>query len=170
MRTDGDCKFSGCDAPRARRGRCDAHARCSVVGCEAEAETRNLCGRHYFRAMRYGDPLAYPRTRTPTRILPTGITSPTALARTLGVTRQRAHQLLHPQRDKARDAVARALAVGALTKPAACERCDKTTTKLEAHHWDYREELDVRWLCVSCHNIVHDHRPYALIGRTAVPA
>ena len=51
---------------------------------------------------------------------------------------------------KARAAVQAALASGKLVKPSKCESCDQEE-KLQAHHWDYAEPLDVSWLCRWCH-------------------
>jgi len=37
-----------------------------------------------------------------------------------------------------------------------CEKCG--AKKVEAHHDDYAEPLNVRWLCSCCHNLWHkDH-------------
>lgn len=50
----------------------------------------------------------------------------------------------------ARDAVRR----GELSKPKACEDCDKEV-RLQAHHPDYSKPLEVVWLCSSCHAAEH---------------
>lgn len=56
----------------------------------------------------------------------------------------------HPKdRPFARAAVARALAVGTLQRPADCERCG--APGVQAHHDDYSKQLDVRWFCLRCH-------------------
>lgn len=44
--------------------------------------------------------------------------------------------------------------VGNLIEPEYCEDCGKNA-KLEAHHSDYKKELDVRWLCRVCHIAFH---------------
>lgn len=118
-------------------------------------QSLRLCTRHYARFRKHGDPLFVKPTRVPIRTELPDETSPTKLAKILGVTRQRAHQLLNKEAHNARIAVQAALANGRLFKPAACERCFKETSVLEAHHWDYHEELDVRWLCIPCHCIIH---------------
>jgi hypothetical protein len=56
----------------------------------------------------------------------------------------------YPERKFAHKAVERALRSGRLTKPTACERCG-TTGRLEGHHPDYTQPLQVIWLCVTCH-------------------
>lgn len=90
-----------------------------------------------------------------------GSKSPTELGCLLGVSRQRAHQLLNPAKHRARKMVAAALRTGRLIRPSLCQRCS-ASTKLHAHHSDYNEPLDVRWLCVRCHNDVHPHPYYHL--------
>jgi hypothetical protein len=71
-------------------------------------------------------------------------------ARERGVSRQRIHQIRHPGRHTARQAVAQAIESGALARPDACSRCDKPGP-LEAHHEDYGQPLKVKWLCRQCH-------------------
>jgi hypothetical protein len=131
---------------------------CSVPFCEQLAHARSLCKLHYNRFRQYGDPLylkkppiaAHPDPRTITQ-------SPTELGRILGVSRQRAEQILHKERDYARKRVASALRSGELVQADRCRRCGTITTDLEAHHWDYRDVLDVLWLCIPCHNELHPH-------------
>ena len=87
-----------------------------------------------------------------------GETSPAVVGRRLGIPRQRADRLLHPEQWAARQAVAQALIKGKLVTPDACERCGDSEP-LQAHHADYTKKLEVRWLCRPCHNIVHPHTP-----------
>ena len=47
-----------------------------------------------------------------------------------------------------------ALARGALTKPHKCDCCGRRR-KLHGHHDDYSKPLSVRWLCCSCHQLLH---------------
>jgi hypothetical protein len=60
---------------------------------------------------------------------------------------------------RAGQAVARALREGVLVRPAACERCGRPPKHaLVGHHHNGYEpphELDVRWLCRSCHATEH---------------
>lgn len=85
------------------------------------------------------------------------IVSPTELGRALGVSRQRANQLMHPEKRWAREAVYRAMKSGLITRPAACSRCHDPDKGLQAHHDDYAKRLSVRWLCIECHTIIHPH-------------
>ena len=50
--------------------------------------------------------------------------------------------------------VARALLRGILIRPVKCEKCG-AIEKIEAHHDDYSKPLEVKWLCVECHNQRH---------------
>lgn len=162
-----------CPKPVSTRGRCAAHYQlaveteqplagwgvnsgpCWVEGCDRQSEARGFCRRHYQRLRAHGDPLVVKPTRVPIRVSLPKTSSPTKLAKMLGVSRQRAHQLLNKQAHTARIAVTTALKIGRLIKPKSCERCDTETPDLHAHHWDYHEELDVRWLCPKCHGAVH---------------
>ena len=180
------CSEGDCAKAATTRGLCNPHyqrwyhsegfrpgnrrSRCGVEACERPRyqprthradDNPGFCLLHFERWAKSGDPLlrgfASTQLRKP-RIVNIGdYTSPTALGRALGVSKQRAHQILNPQSQRARAAVAQALEDGRILKPASCERCDKRMPALEAHHWDYRERLDVRWLCRPCHNIVHPH-------------
>lgn len=59
--------------------------------------------------------------------------------------------LRRPEHHKVQNAIRR----GYITKPEACEECGRTGTRLNGHHDDYGRPLDVRWLCGSCHGLVH---------------
>ncbi len=89
--------------------------------------------------------------------------SPTVLARKLGVSRQRAEQILHPERHLARSAVKYAVRVGKIVRPTACQECSEPMDYLEAHHPDYKQKLVVRWLCRACHCRIHPHGRRKLI-------
>ena len=63
--------------------------------------------------------------------------------------------LLRPRRIRTRSArYAAALAeqLGLLTRPRCCAWC-RRRLRLERHHWDYDEPLNVTYLCVDCHAI-----------------
>jgi hypothetical protein len=51
-----------------------------------------------------------------------------------------------------------AIARGDIRKPNRCESCNKSGRLIEAHHWkgyDDAHQLDVQWLCRSCHKYAH---------------
>jgi hypothetical protein len=63
--------------------------------------------------------------------------------------------LLRPRRIRTRSArYAAALAeqLGLIARPKCCTWC-RRRTRLERHHWDYDEPLNVTFLCVDCHAI-----------------
>lgn len=55
---------------------------------------------------------------------------------------------------KAHKLTQQALATGKLMRPNSCEDCGRIGWVL-AHHDDYNNPLDIRWLCGRCHNLVH---------------
>lgn len=61
----------------------------------------------------------------------------------------------NPEKTRAHWRVKDALNAGRLTRPATCERCGITTTRLDAHHADYSRPLAVEWLCTACHQRHH---------------
>lgn len=67
------------------------------------------------------------------------------------------HRLRHPEKDRARRTVQRAVRDGRLHKPNACERCDELTEarELHGHHEDYSKPLEIEWLCRDCHQERH---------------
>lgn len=65
---------------------------------------------------------------------------------------QRTRRQRHPDRDRARRLVGRALRAGRLER-LPCEKCG--SVKSQAHHEDYSRPLDVRWLCFPCHRAEH---------------
>ena len=60
----------------------------------------------------------------------------------------------YPERNTARYALGNAVRDGRVIKPDACEMCG-VSGKLHGQHDDYTKPLDVRWLCVPCHTLVH---------------
>ena len=62
---------------------------------------------------------------------------------------------LKPRRIRTRSArYAAALAeqLGLISRPKCCSWC-RRRQRLERHHWDYDEPLNVTFLCVDCHAI-----------------
>lgn len=54
----------------------------------------------------------------------------------------------------ARNAVNEAIRAGNIIRPDECPNCDTITT-VHAHHPNYDEPLNVRWLCRKCHIALH---------------
>lgn len=66
-------------------------------------------------------------------------------------TAQARYRARHPERQRAWNAVHRAIKAGLLVRPAACGRCE-TACRPQASHDDYSRTLDVEWLCRPCHD------------------
>jgi hypothetical protein len=62
---------------------------------------------------------------------------------------QRRRRAAHPEKNRARDMVAKALRSGKLIK-GPCEVCG-TAENVQAHHDDYSKPLEVRWMCFKHH-------------------
>jgi len=45
-----------------------------------------------------------------------------------------------------------------------CEKCGAAYA--QAHHDDYQKPLDVRWLCASCHRLLHNELKPPLVRRS----
>lgn len=58
------------------------------------------------------------------------------------------HRRRHPEKDRARCAVARAIKRGKLVRQP-CVYCGNPKT--QAHHRDYSKPLDIVWCCFRCH-------------------
>ena len=67
-----------------------------------------------------------------------------------GVYRKR-----YPEKMAATSALNNAVRDGRVAKPLCCESCGNDE-RLQGHHDDYSKKLDVRWLCILCHNKVHE--------------
>ena len=48
-----------------------------------------------------------------------------------------------------------AVHAGKLVRPNKCSACGIKTFLIVAHHDDYEKPLDIRWLCVICHEEWH---------------
>lgn len=62
----------------------------------------------------------------------------------------------YPEKMIAHQKVTAAKLLGILIKPKLCELCGKDHKNIQAHHEDYSKPLEVVWLCVQCHNDVHN--------------
>ena len=73
---------------------------------------------------------------------------------------------LKPRRIRTRSArYAAALGeqLGLITRPYCCSWC-RRRLRLERHHWDYDEPLNVTYLCVECHVIADAMVTSAMAG------
>jgi hypothetical protein len=59
----------------------------------------------------------------------------------------------NPEKMKAYSSVGNALRRGKI-KRKSCEVCNKRKN-VQAHHEDYSKPLNIKWLCVKCHNFAH---------------
>ena len=62
----------------------------------------------------------------------------------------RAWTARHPDRKRATTQVNNAVRDGRLQRATACQVC-QTPGRVEAHHHDYTQPLDVLWVCKPCH-------------------
>jgi len=72
----------------------------------------------------------------------------------------------------ARNLVQQAVRKGTLTKPNKCEMCSKGRKKIEGHHPDYHNPLEVLWLCQHCHRSLHIEIGFSEttnVVRTSIP-
>jgi hypothetical protein len=63
----------------------------------------------------------------------------------------------------ARYAAALAERLGFLMRPRLCSWC-RRHRRLERHHWDYTEPLNVTYLCIECHDLADDMVFHAAIA------
>ena len=63
-------------------------------------------------------------------------------------------QRKHPEAVSARGKISRAIKAGKLERPLNCSNCGGVR-KISAHHQDYSKPLEVKWLCSSCHKLIH---------------
>lgn len=72
-------------------------------------------------------------------------------------------------------AVAAAIRAGVIERPNTCSGCGCSNTehRIEAHHFDYSDPLNVIWLCTPCHRALDANRrvhegktPYGKRGKT----
>ena len=59
------------------------------------------------------------------------------------------------RKQSARNKLNHAVRLGLVTKASQCALCS-STDRLQGHHADYEQPLAVTWLCVPCHNRIHD--------------
>lgn len=64
-----------------------------------------------------------------------------------------------------RQSVIKAIGEGILVRPNRCSECTSVAF-CEGHHDDYSKPLDVRWLCISCHQNHHKKARSGLGGKS----
>jgi hypothetical protein len=64
---------------------------------------------------------------------------------------------LWPEQARAKWLVQKKVKRGEIVKPDCCQKCGQPfpKEKLQAHHHDYNNPLDVSWYCDACHKEVH---------------
>jgi ribosomal protein S14 len=63
-------------------------------------------------------------------------------------------RLENPEKVKAVTKVRAAINKGDIIKPLICEMCGRKT-RLNGHHPNYNKPLQVKWVCNSCHSLLH---------------
>jgi hypothetical protein len=69
---------------------------------------------------------------------------------------------LHRTEVKCRAAVRRAVKSKKIIKPESCSVCGNIS-KLQAHHSNYNEPLNVIWVCITCHVAIHKMKRQAIL-------
>jgi hypothetical protein len=69
----------------------------------------------------------------------------------------------HPEKYKAHLMVKSAINKGTIKRGTMCGHCGMKTEKIQAHHPDYSKPLEVEWLCVRCHGLVHHKYPTSIL-------
>lgn len=69
------------------------------------------------------------------------------------------------ERHSAVNKLNQAIRVGKIKRAKACSQCGRVGT-IHAHHDDYSKPLDVRFLCVSCHQKWHTKHGHGLVLMT----
>lgn len=59
------------------------------------------------------------------------------------------------EKQRAHEAVHYSCKYGDLERPDKCPECGESGRRIEAHHEDYSEPLNIEWLCSSCHKSLH---------------
>jgi len=75
----------------------------------------------------------------------------------------RSWERTYPIKKKAKSCILTAIRSGRIVRGKKCEACGNKE-KLNAHHDDYSKTLDIRWLCVPCHQEWHTKHGQGLNG------
>lgn len=60
----------------------------------------------------------------------------------------------HPEKQRSRMALNRAVKAKRLVRPTVCAVCGKEASRIEGHHYDYNKPLEVVWCCSICHRVL----------------
>jgi len=63
----------------------------------------------------------------------------------------KAWKLRNPEKVSAHKAIHRAAKSGAINRPHLCSLCKMGRIPIQAHHSNYKNWLDVEWVCATCH-------------------
>lgn len=58
---------------------------------------------------------------------------------------------------KAQGMIRLSIKKGYLIRPDTCSQCGKHHKRIEAHHDDYNKPLEIRFLCIRCHQAFHSY-------------
>lgn len=61
------------------------------------------------------------------------------------------------QKVEARNQVKTAVRNGSIVRPESCQECGAKSVRIDAHHENYSNPLDVKWLCPACHGRTHTY-------------
>lgn len=73
----------------------------------------------------------------------------------LKTSRNNRYHKEHPEIRAAHKAVFSAVKRGTLIRPSFCQLCLIGSRRIQGHHPDYSNPLDVVWLCQTCHQGIH---------------
>jgi hypothetical protein len=128
---------------------------CSEENCYKPLAARGLCGMHYMRARRKAKPLDEKQSsRAVLRVREWRAKNPERYRQQSREKRTRDPLTNYKQR--AWNAVFRAISRGEVVRPSACSRCGQLSEHIQAHHENYEKWLDIVWLCPKCHQRYHN--------------
>jgi hypothetical protein len=64
------------------------------------------------------------------------------------------YRKIHKDRHNAGNTLRRAVKKGKVVRPYICQECGRKG-RIVAHHEDYSQPFNVKWLCYSCHKLIH---------------
>lgn len=81
----------------------------------------------------------------------------TKIDRRYGVKRFALYKKRHPEKCIANWKLRQAVKKGIIKKPNICTICgiEKQISKIQGHHYDYKDYYSVVWMCSKCHTGIH---------------